>query len=117
MEIQTRREGDAAVVSVRGRLDVVTAEDYRTAVRVLIETGCTRVVVDLRGLDYISSSGMSALVLTSRWLKEKDGRLRFASMRESVRSVIDMCGIGKLLDIHESVAEALAEFATSRQDG
>ena len=110
MEIQTRREGNAAVVSVRGRLDAVTAEDYRNAVRVLVETGTTRVVVDLRDLDYISSSGMSALVLTTRWLKEKDGRLGVASLRESIHSVIRMCGIEKLLEIYASVPEAVAEF-------
>jgi anti-sigma B factor antagonist len=111
MEIQTKRDGKTAVVSVRGRLDTVTAEDYRTAVRVLVETGATLVVVDLSELHYISSVGMSALVLTARWLKEKDGRFGVAGLRESVQAVIEMCGIGKLLNIYPSPTEALAALA------
>ena len=110
MEIQTKRDGNTAVVSVSGRLDAVTAEEYRTAVRVLVETGATRVVVDLQELRYISSTGMSALVLTARWLKEKNGRFGIASLRESVQSVIEMCGIGKLVNIYPSVPEALTEL-------
>ena|ERR1051326_2192446 len=111
MEIQTKRDGNTAVVALIGRLDTVTADDYRAAVRVLIETGITWVVVDLQDLRYISSAGMSALVLTSRWLKEKNGRFGVANLRDSVQTVIEMCGIGTLIDIHPSVPDALAQRA------
>ncbi|HEY2013156.1 MAG TPA: STAS domain-containing protein [Bryobacteraceae bacterium] len=111
MEVKTKREGNTAVVSISGRLDAVTAEDYRTAVRVLVETGTTRVVVDLQELNYISSGGMSALVLSARWLKEKDGRFAVAGLRGPVQSVLEMSGIAKLLNVHASVAEALAGVA------
>src|SRR5262249_5391709 len=107
MEIRTKRDGKTAVVSVVGRLDSVTADEYRNAIRVLVETGATHVVVDLEDLRYISSAGMSALVLTSRWLKEKNGLFAVANLRDTVQSVIELCGIGKLLDIFPTVPEAL----------
>ena len=108
MAIQTIRDGSTAVVAVNGRLDAVTAPEYEQTVRKLIENGATRVVVDFDKLDYISSAGLGELILTSKLLQEKNGRLCVANARGNVRSVFDMCGIGKVIGIHGSVAEALA---------
>jgi stage II sporulation protein AA (anti-sigma F factor antagonist) len=110
MAIHTKRDGNTAVVSVSGRLDAVTAPDYATAAKELIEGGTTRLVVDCQELTYISSAGLSELFMAAKMLKAKDGHFGVANVRGNVRTVIEMCGVGKLLGIHASVPEALAAF-------
>jgi anti-anti-sigma factor len=108
MAIETRKAGNSVVVSVSGRLDAVTAPAYEKAVRGLVEDGATRMVVDFEQLDYISSAGLGELIVTLKLLKEKGGQLAVANVRGNVLSVFEMCGIQKLLGIHNSVADALA---------
>jgi len=109
MAIQINQQtGNIAVVSVSGRLDAVTTPQYEKAVRDLISGGTANVVIDFADLEYISSAGLGGLILTSRLVKEKKGRLGVANARGNVLSVFDMCGIRNLLQIYNSVADALA---------
>src|SRR5262245_5872959 len=101
MAIQTKRDGDTAVVSVSGRLDVVTAPEYEKTVRELIGQGATRVVVDFQDLTYISSAGIGEVILTSKLLQEKGGQFGLANVRGNVLSVFEMCGITGVLKMHK----------------
>ena len=111
MAIQVKKDGNSAVVSVSGRLDAVTGPEYERTVRELIEGGTNRLVADFDELSYISSAGLGELILTSKLLKEKNGRFCVANVHGNVQSVFEMCGIGKLLQVHQSVADALAALA------
>jgi anti-anti-sigma factor len=108
MTIQTKQEDKAVVVAVSGRLDAVTAPEYAKTVQELIRAGMTRMVADLDQLTYISSNGLGELIMTAKMLKEKSGRFCVANVHGNVRSVFDMCGIGSLLPIHQTLADALA---------
>src|SRR5262249_8071239 len=107
MAIETKRNAQSAVVSVSGRLDGVTAPEYGKTVRELIDSGINRIVVDLERLDYISSVGLGELILTARLLNEKNGRFAVANVRGNVLSVFEMCAVGSIVTIHQSVDEAL----------
>ncbi len=58
MDLQTRTEGNAIVVTISGRLDAVTAPEYEKRIRELIDGGNSYFVVDFEQLDYISSAGL-----------------------------------------------------------
>ena len=111
MTIQARPEGNAIVVALGGRLDGVTCTEYDSAMRKLIDGGATRLVVDFAQLDYISSAGLGELILTAKLLKEKEGHFCVANVHGNVLSVFEMCGIRNLLQVHGSVADALAAVA------
>ena len=83
----------------------VFEEDF---VRQLIESGTTRLVADFEQLDYVSSAGLGELILTSKLLQEKGGQFSVANVKGNVLSVFEMCGIGSVIKIHRSVADALA---------
>ncbi|EIC30446.1 anti-anti-sigma factor [Methylomicrobium album BG8] len=108
MDLQTRKENNAIVVTLSGRLDAVTAPEFEKAVRELIEGGNHFIVLDFGPLDYISSAGLRGLLLMSKLLNAKGGRVCFADVQGNVRSVFDMCGFTALFKMENSVAEALA---------
>ena len=108
MDLQTKIENRAIVVTISGRLDAVTAPEYEKSIRALIDEGNGDFVVDFEQLDYISSAGLRALLLMAKLLKEKGGQVCFASVKGNVRSVFDMSGFTGLFRIEDSVAEALA---------
>ena len=112
MDLQTRTENNAIVVTISGRLDAVTAPEYEKRIRELIDSGNSYFVVDFEQLDYISSAGLArALLLMAKLLKEKGGQVCFANVKGNVRSVFDMCGFTAVFKMENSVAEALAVLA------
>ena len=111
MDIQIRKEETATVLTLAGRLDAVTAPEYEKTVRGLIDGGDCRFVVDFARLDYISSAGLRALLITAKLLKGKGGQVGFASIGGAVKEVFDISGFGSLFSMDDSVAAALARLS------
>lgn len=110
MNIQTRKEVNATVVTTSGRMDAVTAPDYEKALNELIAAGETAFVVDFQGLEYISSAGLRALLATAKQLKTKGGQIRLANLAGTVREVFEISGFGSIFQINDSVTAALADL-------
>ena len=111
MAIRTRNDRDAVVVEVSGRLDAVTAPEFEAALNASIQQGNLRYVIDLDGLEYVSSAGLRGILVIAKLLRSKGGQLRFANVRGTVREVFDISGFGSILTIDESVAVALDGLA------
>jgi stage II sporulation protein AA (anti-sigma F factor antagonist) len=111
MEIQTKKEANATVLKVAGRLDAVTAPEYEKRVHELIDGGDIRFVVDFDDLDYISSAGLRGLLVTAKLLKAKGGQVRFANVKGTVKEVFDISGFGTIFQMDDSVAASLAAIA------
>lgn len=110
MDIQSSKESSATVVSVTGRMDAITAPAFDKTLNELIAAGETRFVVELAGLDYISSAGLRSILAIAKLLKGKGGLICFANVEGTVREVFDISGFGSIFRMHESVAGALSEF-------
>ncbi len=110
MELQSNKEGNATVVSVTGRMDAITSPDFEKKIHELIDSGEIRFVVEMAGLDYISSAGLRGILAAAKILKGKGGEIRFANVGGTVREVFDISGFGSIFRMFDSVAGALAEF-------
>lgn len=108
MDLQTKKENNAIVVTISGRLDAVTTPEYEKKIREMIDSGDIYFVVDFEQVDYISSAGLRGLLLMAKLLNAKGGRVCLANVKGNVRSVFDMCGFSTVFKIENSVAEALA---------
>lgn len=111
MDLQTRTENNAIVITMSGRLDTVTAPEYEKKIRELIDGGDNRFVVDFEQLDFISSAGLRVLLLMAKLLKEKNGQVRLANVKGNVHSVFEMSGFTTLFKMEDSIAAALATLA------
>jgi len=110
MEIQSSKQNNAIVVSVKGRMDAITAPAFEKTLNELIETGETRFVVELTGLDYISSAGLRGILAIAKLLKRKGGQMCFANVAGAVKEVFDISGFGSIFGMHDSVNGALSEL-------
>jgi anti-anti-sigma factor len=91
IEVDTRTEDGVAVVIPRGELDVAGTPALEDAVSEVADApGVAGVVIDLSGLDFMDSSGLRAVVLADRRLREQG--LRFALVRggEPVHRVFEL---------------------------
>ena len=108
MEMLKRKEKNALVISLKGRLDSVTAPVLEKDLTELMAGEERFLVLDLGDLDYISSAGLRTILGVTKRLKEKQGRLLLASLKSMVREVFEISGFSSIIPIFESVDAAIS---------
>jgi anti-sigma B factor antagonist len=99
----TLTHGDACVaVAVRGELDLASTPRFEREVLALISLPITTVRLDLDGLDFIDSSGVSGLDRIRVAAEEHRVRLELAGVPAQARKVLDLTGVAGLFTIVDS---------------
>jgi anti-anti-sigma factor len=86
------------IVTVRGRADSETADDFEAGLRAAIDNHA-QVAANLAGLDYISSAGLRAVIQAARAAEAKGVKLAFCAPTANVKKVFDMSGLHQILTI------------------
>lgn len=108
MHVQQSRIEDVIVLQPQGRIDGATSTSFEEQCMLHIGAGAQNVVIDLSGIDYMSSAGLRALLITAKKTKTAGGALTLCGAHGSVKEVISLSGFDSLLGAHESVADAIA---------
>lgn len=103
MSLDIQHSSDApgrAQLALAGQLDGAThAELDRVITRLLDDPALNTLVLDLAGLDYISSAGLGVLLKTQKRLMAGGGRLRLAGVNPHVRDILVYSGFDQLFEI------------------
>ena len=110
MDISTEELKSVSVMAVSGRVDSATAPDLENALKKLVETEKTQIVLDLKSVEYMSSAGLRAMVSTLKAVKRLNGYLRLASPSPRVEEVLRLAGLTSIFSIFASRDEAVASF-------
>ncbi len=109
LRVAVSREGAAALVRLRGELDLATAGTLETRLRDLIEplrpAPVDRVVIDTSDLDFIDLAGLRVLLRARAVLAARGGTLVMRCPSRAVRRLLDVLAI---LDVDDPLGvEAL----------
>ena len=108
MQVTTKNRDKGAVISVSGDIDLYTSPDLRKAITKLAKKKISLLVVDLKQVDYMDSSGVATLVEGLQLTARYDGSFRVASLNEDVREVFELARLDKVFDIYDNLDQALA---------
>lgn len=97
--IDSERHGESHTVRMYGEFDLAAVDDATRELRQLEESDAQNVIVDLRELEFIDSSGISALVEAQLRFRENGSRLEFLCGPGPVQRVLQMTGVDTLLAI------------------
>ncbi|MBW4704522.1 STAS domain-containing protein [Micromonospora sp. RL09-050-HVF-A] len=111
--MSTRQEGAGTVLEIAGDLDMSTTPQLRERLREVVEGGARVVVVDLTGVGFMDSSGLGALVVAYRELRERNGWLGLAGVRRPVRTVLSITSVDQVIGIFDTVPDAEAAARVS----
>jgi anti-anti-sigma factor len=110
MEINTRREKEATVVAVKGRLDASSASDFEGEVSHLMTGGVLHFVFELGQLEYISSAGLRTILFIAKQLEQQGGKILLSNLTDPVKEVFEISGFSAIIPIHSSVESALRQI-------
>ena len=109
MKIETRKDDRALIVSIEGRMDAVSAPDFEKKCDEWLSQGESVFILNLGGLEYISSAGLRSLLVLGKKLSARKGRVIIASVKDVVKEVFQISGFGSIFAIVESVEAALKQ--------
>lgn len=112
VDIREDKKGPILVLHVRGRLDAISTPNAEKKVFEHINRGQNQLLLDMEGVDYISSAGMRMLLSTSKKLKALLGQLVICSITPHVMDVLKMSGFDHVLDLASTPDEGLSHFKT-----
>lgn len=109
--VEERRDG-VVVLALAGRLGAASAVRFDAAVAEAVGRGDARLVIDLAGVDYISSAGLHAVTAAAGLCVQARGALAVCGMADPVRIAWDLGGLLPDLPIEPSRDQAIARVAT-----
>ena len=104
-ECTTRNEGDFALVTITGEVDLSWSQQVRKAILDALGKA-TKVGVDLSQVSYIDSSGIAALVEGFQNARGKGQRFALIAASDSVRGVLELARLDRVFPMVESVEAA-----------
>jgi len=108
MEIITRDYPHATILRVTGRVDASTYTELETKLKEYMDAGRKHIVLELDGVEYLSSAGVRVLISTQKSLKPWGGRLVLAQPSDRVKDVLQLAGVDVLFPTYDTTIAALA---------
>ena len=110
MTVSPRRYANAVVLSVSGRLDQDTCDDFRGELMKHVEATARdggAIILDLYGLEYVSSAGLRCFMLASRQAKTQHGRIVVAALQAMVSEIFEISHFNLVFQVFPTVREAV----------
>lgn len=92
------------------RFDSSIAGLVKAEFTIILSEEVNKLVVDMSTVEYCDSSGLSALLLAFRILQTEEGKIKIAAPQKSVKTLIEISQLDKILPIYDSVEEAINNF-------
>jgi anti-sigma B factor antagonist len=105
LSIESTEHGEWHVIAVSGEIDLYTAPALREALAAAIETGDTKLAVDLRPVRFMDSMGLGVLIGARRRLVELDAPFVLVCTNGPVRRVLDVSGLTKVFEVVGSLED------------
>jgi len=106
--IEAITAGDCAVLRMTGEIDVYTAPDLRQQVIHLVDNGTRHIIGDLRGVDFVDSTGLGALVGSLKRLRRHQGSLKLVTSSGRILELFNITGLSRAFVLHRSVLDAIS---------
>jgi anti-anti-sigma factor len=100
------------VLNVAGRVGAANAPDLEAALEDAARKARHRLVVELSGVDYLSSGGLTALAGTANRCRENGGALILVMVSDPVRITLELAGLLAQIPVEPSIEAAARALAT-----
>lgn len=98
------------LVTLSGRVDSSNANRLDEVFKEIFDNGRSSIVLELSGVNYMSSAGLRSLVSALRECNKRRGDLRLAKISERVSEVLSLAGLDSLFQSFEDTTTAVGSF-------
>lgn len=96
------------------KLDTTVAPDLKSEITFLNKNGVKYMVIDLSGVKYCDSSGLSAILVANRMCNNQGGSFVLTGLEEPVRKLIAISQLDSILNIADNINKSLDLLFTKK---
>jgi anti-sigma B factor antagonist len=104
-------DGGARVLDLEGEVDVYTAPQLRTAIMEEVDRGTKHLLINLKRVGYMDSTGLGILIGGVKRLRESGGALLLIDPTPRIARIFEITGLNTIFNVYASEEEALAARA------
>lgn len=112
MKTEVQHENNSSIITVTGSVDALTATELSKVLSNQIAEGHSNLVVDLIGVEFMSSAGLRTLLGAVKEARSHGGDLRITSTNPGIDKVLKMSGFHNIAKVFPSQAEAVSSFGS-----
>ena len=110
LEMTNRSVDDVTVIQLEGKMNTATSSNADAHLSQLIANGSNKLLLNMGGVDYISSSGLRVILANGKKISTSGGKLAFCNLNPSVGEVFRISGFNSIFPVFDTEQEALASF-------
>ena len=111
MNFPSQTHGQSVLVESNvEKLDSTNAPELKSVFTFINKNGVNKIIFDLSQTKYCDSSGLSAILVANRLCKDTNGEFVLSGLQSSVRKMIEIAQLDKVLAIVENKEAALNSF-------
>ena len=107
MNINIEHIQNATIVSPKGDIDTMQSTKLREALKPILNSDVSKLIVDLSGVNYMDSSGIATLIEALQICKQGETNFGICGLNDGVRSIIELARLDTIFVISPNREEAL----------
>jgi len=111
MKIRTESQGDVHILELEGELDYHSSPELREKLNGLVAKQAPKILINLKGVEYMDSSGIATFVEAFQKTKRYQGRLILAELTATVRGVFEIAKLESIFEIAPTLEDARGRLA------
>ena len=115
LKISTTENPSIAILHLDGGIDSTTTAQLQHTAFELMASGKNQCILDLAGVDYISSAGLRSILLITHQLLDQQGQLVVCQLQPTVHHVFTMTGFEKIISQFATLEQTLRHLESSRR--
>jgi len=105
MDIEFRDYGEHKIIDVSGEVDLYNVSELKKALFSITDGKHSSIIVDMKNVNYMDSSGIGALVAGQKKMKAHNGKFALMNIHEDVLNILKLATLDKFFKIYESEDE------------
>jgi anti-sigma B factor antagonist len=111
MEITTNTFKHCDLLKIKGRIDSATAPQLEQAIQALTDQSRFRLILDMRGVEFMSSAGLRVMVNTQKLCKRYNrGEVVLVEVPGNIKSALELSGFTPLFKFFDDPLTAVGNF-------
>ncbi len=110
MNIHEEIIGKTGIIKLTGRLDAASVKGFKETVTSLVKKEICNIVVDMKDVVFIDSSGLGSLVSCLRIVNSEGGDIRLSSLQNQIRALLELTRMHRVFQIFDDTDTAIKSF-------
>ncbi len=111
MQVIPERSGGALFLKIEGRIDGTNAHTFHEDIKKNVTPDDKTIVLDLEGLEYISSAGLRIILLVAKDSRNTDVNFAVCALNKLIGQVFQHSGFDQIINIHDTREAAIQSFS------